>query len=184
MLETIQVRAKDIIVGVNTGFQHAYIVYTNSQGQEYYIRGGAENREMFFGNLEVEGASSLAKYEPGTVDYDNGTHWDLKTYSGTDLSLQFAAMRSKGMQINNANYDYEIGYYRNSNFVVDELLKYASFDSLTSILNEPSNSFIIAPFSNTGSAHSATDVFFDWIVGDAAVESYYPISFKYHSEDG
>lgn len=124
------------------GIKHKYILYTNSEGQQFYVRGGpgyfgpgaedgglTESSTSPFGNIKTR----EGEYKKGTVDWDpardptnpnpNATPHPRETIiEGDDLSFDWQNIRDVMTDIDNRN----IGYYpkdTNSNASVDEALR-------------------------------------------------------------
>ncbi|MDW7557805.1 calcium-binding protein, partial [Azospirillum brasilense] len=142
-METIEVRYKPVTtLGVDTGFYHKYLVYTNSSGDQYYARGGPASRtdsdlgsgggsdssgssggsgsgdNVPFGRIETE----YGEYAPGTIDFDqDGTHPREVLKEGNDLSGDWDRIKQNMDDIERSNTPYNPAG-PNSNSAVDSAL--------------------------------------------------------------
>lgn len=85
-MEKIEVRYKKITVGVETPFYHKYIIYTDSNGKEYFARGGPGN--LLDGNGILGQITTLhGAYVEGAEDWDYEHDDPSETiFEGDDLS--------------------------------------------------------------------------------------------------
>ncbi|MHA6345368.1 calcium-binding protein [Roseivivax sp. CAU 1761] len=140
MTETIEVRYKELAVGI----YHKYIVYTDSNGDEWYARGGpsvgyaatttgqAENSILRpMGKIITDYGQNDAQYNPDFDEEDDDPSEVIK--SGADLSADFQAIMDAMDDMENENHTYNPAGYagRNSNSVVDTALSRAGLSKPT-----------------------------------------------------
>ena len=70
MQQSIQIAYKPILLGDNSFIFHKFIIYTDSSGKEYYVRGGPTNEIGVsssmnflngFGTIKTQGGSNLSE---------------------------------------------------------------------------------------------------------------------------
>ncbi|QTW20704.1 hypothetical protein [Comamonas kerstersii] len=134
MKEKIEVGYTPAAVVGFAGIYHKYILYTNSNGEQFYARGGPESRTETspapfpFGNIKTE----YGEYKQGTPDWDNARGGDPNAtphpretiIEGDDLSPQWEKIKDRMKEIGDSKIDYEFED-SNSNAVVDEALREA-----------------------------------------------------------
>jgi hypothetical protein len=136
MKETIEVGYKPIYIPFFgfTGTYHKYILYTNSSGEQFYVRGGPESRtetstEPFpFGHIKTESG----EYKQGTLDWDNARDGDPNAMlhpretikEGDDLSLEWHKIIETFKDVDDRKVPYD-PRSSNSNATVDEALREA-----------------------------------------------------------
>ena len=125
MLETIEVRYKEIS-GSNGVYYHKYIVYTDSDGNKYYARGGPSALSVpvpviGFGYVDTE----YGAYDVNSVDWDDEND-DQREIIETqaDLSSEWQAIKDAMDYIKEGNYQYS-PFGQNSNTAADYALNYA-----------------------------------------------------------
>lgn len=135
MTEKIEVGYKQIFDGANIVY-HKYILYTDSNGNVSYARGGPGDKRDLYGPDGGLGGASFpwgiivtehGKYIVGTPDWDVGApdpHEVIAT--GDDLSRQWNEVTRRMDQIERERHDYRpFADAQNSNTVVDDALNKA-----------------------------------------------------------
>lgn len=108
---TIQLLAK---TAVEPGpAKHYYYVYTNNEGQQYYLSGYPENPTPPFGNI----VGKIGEYKPGTPDFRNSVRVGIirsNTGNPEEVYNTFQNMKSAMRVIQDSKIPYE-PLYKNSN---------------------------------------------------------------------
>lgn len=104
---TIEIYMKNVPKFGAFGLAHSFLVYTNEDGDQYYLRGGPAGDHSLdapYGQLTIIGADSLHPYLPGTVDY--GNYEGATIYTGDDAKEKFLAAQLLGQDLSGQhNYD-------------------------------------------------------------------------------
>lgn len=129
-METIQVRyGPHALTDYAPGY-HKYIVYSSSDGNEFYARGGPGNigpgandggdpSPSFFGPIQTE----FGEYRPGTPDWDPDFDNPFEVVlQGDDLSNEWHKIENAMREIDIEEWPYHV-IKRNSNSAVDEALR-------------------------------------------------------------
>ncbi len=176
MAETIDVRYKE----VTGGLYHKYIVYTDSDGNKHYARGGPATGYLVpvpvggYGYVKTE----YGDYESGTVDWDVGSPDPSENIAtASDLSAEWDAIKNRMDEIESSQYEYNpVG--QNSNAAVDSALAHAGLPqpTLDDVYKSPGST---TPFG-TPYLYGIPKLLSDWIpkiVGlfEKAMRDYSPL---------
>lgn len=147
-METIEVRYKPILDG--TAY-HKYLIYTDSDGDQWIARGGPENGDGYDdrGHTDYSLPATFGRVVTEIVPYDlldsNTPDRDLENddprevlLQGPDLSSYWDTISDEAVSIHNFEFQYQpMG--QNSNAVIDDLLDKAGLPptTLDDTLNSP-----------------------------------------------
>lgn len=115
---TIDVRAGEIAIP-NVSFFHLFIVFTDSTGAAYALRGGPDRDDTIF--------TQCGRYEEGFTDYDERAP-SVRVYEGEDACRKARLMKEHLDEINGWNIPYNPNG-PNSNSVVASLLRHAGLSA-------------------------------------------------------
>ncbi|MEX2512668.1 MAG: DUF4157 domain-containing protein [Cyclobacteriaceae bacterium] len=99
------------------GYYHLFILYTDSTGSQYYLRGGPGGSETGYGNI----ITACAPYLEGEIEYDSSNVLE-EVYQGLDACDKLNHMRNKLNEIEGWNVPY-VPAGPNSNSVIAALLQ-------------------------------------------------------------
>lgn len=138
MAGKIYIESKPVASGLALGYDHAYLVYENAQGEEFVIRGGPATHFPSFGSIITEAGVPMSQSADRRSKSEAASRGRKELdLGGRDAEQVWEQMKEEAQHIQNKNYEYTLpdwdGNAHNSNTTISSILNSLGLDIGNSI---------------------------------------------------